>query len=83
MDDSTIIQMYWDRNDEAIRVTSEKYGRYCRTIAKNILSRDEDAEECVKDIPAEKRTLFVRRYWYADSISQIAKVCGYITQEER
>lgn len=158
MEDSAIIQMYWERNDEAIRVTSEKYGRYCRTIAKNILSRDEDAEEClndtylsawnampehwpeqlatflgkltrnlafnrykhdrarkrgggeivlvleeladcvsdtdsveqaidrkelisaintfVNDLSAEKRTMFVRRYWYADSVSQIAKGCG-------
>ena len=28
---------------------SEKYGKICRTIAKNILRNDEDAEECVND----------------------------------
>lgn len=28
---------------------SEKYGKICRTIAKNILHSDEDAEECLND----------------------------------
>lgn len=49
MDDHGIIQLYWDRDDQAIRETSEKYGRYCRSIARNILGNDEDAEECVND----------------------------------
>lgn len=49
MDDEGIIQLYWDRNDQAIRITSEKYGHYCRSIARNILNNDEDAEECVND----------------------------------
>ena len=33
----------------AIPATSEKYGNYCLTIAKNILGSAEDAEECVND----------------------------------
>ena len=49
MDDNCIIQLYWDRNDQAICATSEKYGRYCKAIAKNILGSEEDAEECVND----------------------------------
>lgn len=49
MDDNGIIQLYWDRNDQAISATSEKYGYYCKSIAKNILSNNEDAEECVND----------------------------------
>lgn len=49
MDDEGIIQLYWDRNDQAIRITSEKYGHYCKSIARNILDNDEDAEECVND----------------------------------
>lgn len=49
MDDHGIIQLYWDRDEQAIRITSEKYGHYCRSIAKNILNNDEDAEECVND----------------------------------
>lgn len=158
MDDNGIIQLYWDRNDQAIRVTSEKYGHYCKAIAKNILRNEEDAEECVNDtylnawnsmpthwpeqlaaflgkitrnlsfnkykrshaekrggsemalvldeladcvsgadnveqiidrqelakavslflrsLSTEKRNIFVRRYWYADSVSGIAKDHG-------
>lgn len=160
MDDNSIIQLYWDRNDQAIRVTSEKYGRYCKAIAKNILNNEEDAEECVNDtylnawnamptcwpkqlstflgkitrnlsfnrykhshaekrgggeimlvldeladcvsdaddveqmidrrelekainlflrgLPREKRDIFVRRYWYADSVSDIASSYGML-----
>ena len=49
MDDHIIIQMFWDRNEKAISATSEKYGIYCLSIAKNILCNQEDAEECVND----------------------------------
>lgn len=155
MDDHSIIQLYWDRNDQAIQATSQQYGHYCKSIARNILNNEEDAEECVNDtylsawnamphhwpqhlaaflgritrnlsfnkykhnhaekrgggeialvlneltdcvsdaddvegaidrqelvrainafvksLPAHKRNLFVRRYWYADPLSEIAK----------
>lgn len=49
MEDHGIIQLYWNRDDRAIRATSEKYGRYCTSIARNILNNEEDAEECVND----------------------------------
>ena len=160
MDDNGIIQMYWDRNDQAISATSKKYGHYCKAIAKNILNNEEDAEECVNDtyfnawnampthwpeqlatflgkitrnlsfnmykhnhaekrggceitlvldeladcvsdmddvekiidlqeltkainsfiksLPTEKCNIFVRRYWYAESIAEIAKDYGML-----
>ena len=49
MDDSRILEMYWSRSEQAIAETQKKYGRYCHSIAYNILSSDEDAEECVND----------------------------------
>ena len=49
MDDSKIVQLYWDRNELAIPATSEKYGNYCASIARNILGNQEDVEECVND----------------------------------
>lgn len=158
MDDNDIIQMYWDRNDQAIQATSDKYGHYCKAIARNILNNEQDAEECVNDtylnawnampahwpeqlaaflgkitrnlsfnrykhdraekrgggeialvldelagcvsgaddveriidrqelieavnsfvrsLPAGRRNMFVRRYWYADAVSTIAKEYG-------
>ncbi len=160
MDDNGIIQLYWDRNNQAISATSEKYGHYCKAIAKNILNNEEDAEECVNDtylnawnsmpthwpkqlatflgkitrnlsfnkykrdhaekrgggeislvldeltdcvsdvdnveqiidrqelakaissfvrsIPIERRNMFVRRYWYADPVSDIAQDYGML-----
>ena len=49
MDDKRIIQLYWERNEQAIPATSDKYGNYCASIAGNILGNREDAEECVND----------------------------------
>lgn len=49
MEDARIVQLYWDRNEQAIPATAEKYGSYCTSIARNILSSREDAEECVND----------------------------------
>ncbi|MBE6968134.1 MAG: sigma-70 family RNA polymerase sigma factor [Ruminococcaceae bacterium] len=49
MDDAKIVQLYWDRNEQAIPATADKYGNYCASIAINILGNKEDAEECVND----------------------------------
>lgn len=49
MDDNKIIDLYWARSQQAITESETKYGAYCRTIARNILNREEDAEECVND----------------------------------
>lgn len=49
MEDETILELYWQRNELAVTATSEKYGKYCASIAKNILANSEDVEECVND----------------------------------
>lgn len=49
MDDNRIVELYWRRSGDAIVETSRKYGRYCYTIANNLLSSPRDAEECVND----------------------------------
>ena len=49
MDDNRIIELYWERKEEAIKETSLKYGGLCTYIARNILSSYEDSEECVND----------------------------------
>ena len=49
MDDAKIVQLYWDRDEQAIPATACKYGKYCTAIANNILDSREDAEECVND----------------------------------
>ena len=49
MDDSKIIDLYFERNEQAIKETEEKYGRLCYSIANHILNNHEDSEECVND----------------------------------
>ena len=66
MNDDQIIDLYWQRNDAAIRETSRKYGVYCFSIAENILKCREDSEECVNDtwlqtwnsIPPQRPNIF-------------------------
>ena len=47
MEDKQIVQLFWDRNEQAIEESSKKYGNYCRRIARNILQSEEDVKECV------------------------------------
>lgn len=67
MEDQTIVELYWKRDEDAVLHTQRKYGGACLTIANNILGDPQDAEECVNDsylkvwnsIPPERpRSLF-------------------------
>lgn len=49
MEDTQILDLYWDRNEQAISECEKSYGRYCRSIAYNILRDREDSDECVND----------------------------------
>lgn len=66
MDDQRIIELFFDRNEQAIEETQKKYGAYCHTVAAGILSDRRDAEECVNDtylhawnaIPPQRPNIF-------------------------
>lgn len=49
MDDRGIIDLYFARDERAIKETDAKYGKLCHRIAYNILGCAEDSEECVND----------------------------------
>ena len=49
MEDEAIVQLYWERDQEAITASDRKYGGLCRTISRNIVGTVQDAEECVND----------------------------------
>ena len=49
MEDGQIVALYWRRDEAALRETQRKYAALCRSVAKNILGGEEDAEECVND----------------------------------
>ena len=69
MEDQALIELYWNRNEDAIAQTPQKYGVRCRGIAFRILEIQEDAEECVNDtylqawnnIPPQRPAVF--RAW--------------------
>lgn len=49
MEDEQIIQLFWDREEQAISAAQERYQSYCYAVANNILQDRQDAEECVND----------------------------------
>ena len=49
MTDAQIVEMYWERNEQAISVTAEKYGTYCYSVAYGVLHNEEDSKESVND----------------------------------
>lgn len=49
MDDRQIIDLFYERSEQAIAELSKKYGDLCFKIAINILNDPQDAEECVND----------------------------------
>ena len=58
MEDSRIVDLYWCRDARAVEETQAKYGRYCYSVAHNILGNHADAEECaalLRDFFSQKR----------------------------
>ena len=47
--DEQIIELYWQRNENAIQETDKKYGQFLFKIAYNILHDRLDCEECQND----------------------------------
>lgn len=66
MEDNQIIELYWNRSEQAILETKNKYEALCTKISMNILNCREDTEECVSDtylgiwnsIPTARPTYF-------------------------
>lgn len=49
MEDSQLIELFWQKNQDAITETARQYGAYCFAVAEHILHNPEDSEECVND----------------------------------
>lgn len=62
IDDERIIELFFERSEEAIQELGNKYGKFCHRLSYNIVNNRQDAEECVNDaylgawnaIPPEK-----------------------------
>lgn len=49
MDDQTIIALFFQRDESALKETAQKYAAYCRNIALHLLSDQQDADEVLND----------------------------------
>ena len=70
MDDQRIIELFMNRDEQAIQETIDKYGTYIRKIAANILGNREDTEECVNDS--------LLRVWNTIPPNQPKKLSAYL-----
>lgn len=49
VEDLAIIELFFQRAEQAIAEVQQKYGSFCQTVAMNLLGEKQDAEECVND----------------------------------
>ncbi len=70
MDDIRIIELFFERSEQALAETRTKYGRLCEKIAYSILSNGEDAEECVSSS--------YMKLWNAIPPKRPESLCGYL-----
>ena len=77
MNDEQIIQLFFTRNEDAIRQTDGRYGAKLIRLSENIVGSREDAQECVNDtylkawntIPPTKPIHF---------FAYLAKICRHL-----
>ena len=80
--DDEIVELYFKRNEEAIRLTEERYGRLIFKVAYNILGDRQYAEQCENDtylgiwnaVPPERPTRFAA---FAVRIARCAAISKY------
>ena len=70
IEDSSIIDLYFERSEQAIVETQMKYGRLCGKIASGTLTRPEDAEEAVSSS--------YLKLWNAIPPKRPESLCGYL-----
>jgi len=78
VEDAMIIELFWKRNEQAVKETDTAYGRRLYVLSNNILSNREDAEESVSDTYMEAwKTIPPKRprYFYAF----LAAICRNIS----
>ena len=49
IEDERIIELFFERSEQAIRELDSKYGKVCHALSYNIVNNRQDAEECVND----------------------------------
>ena len=49
LEDEQIVELFFDRSEQAIQELNNKYGKVCRKLSYNILNNRQYEEECVND----------------------------------
>lgn len=49
MDDVRLVELFWQRDERALDIVREQYGKLCHGIAYRLLGNEQDAEECEND----------------------------------
>lgn len=49
IDDEKIIEMLFDRDEQALKIADKKYGPLCRKVAYNIIKNHEEVEGCINN----------------------------------
>ncbi|MDE7272790.1 MAG: sigma-70 family RNA polymerase sigma factor [Lachnospiraceae bacterium] len=49
IEDERIIELFFDRSEDAVKELDTKYGKLCHSLSYRILNSWQDAEECVND----------------------------------
>ncbi len=75
MEDSKIIDLYFERNESAINETQDKYGKYLVKVAYNILADIEDSHEAVNDT--------YLKAWYSIPPNRPAKLSSFLSKITR
>ena len=71
MEDSKILELFFARNEDAIRHTDDTYGRRLFALADNIVRNDQDAEESVSDTYMRAWDTIPPQHFFA----YLAKIC--------
>ncbi len=50
MDDSKIIELFFERSEQAIEALSQAHGSFLASVARGFLDDDEDVAECMNDV---------------------------------
>lgn len=70
MEDREIIQLFWERDELAVREAFRKFGSYCGSIARGILKNREDSEDCVNET--------LMRAWESIPPQKPPSLCAYL-----
>ena len=78
MTDYQIINLFWNRDEDAIAETDAQYGRKLRSLSRRILQNPEDSEEVVNDTYMKTWSSIPNarpQYFYA----YIAAICRHLS----